>query len=321
MEYSVKELKETYNTETGEREDSFVGFNPPTENYSKLPHEFIAAFHLINSLSEMKVVMYVLRHTWGFRDNEKKITIDEFMNGRKLRDRTRMDKGTGLSEQSVRNGIEQAIKDGFLEVEIDDHDKARIKKYYSLKMFDDQPSGYKSHKPEVKELDPRGLKDIPRTEKETIERNSRNSEGDVSWEELESATQGEPPIDLSSLKKKPNELDQISVLLYSVTEQCDFAPDQFNKMNKTLQGKYRNGAKIVYEDIHSGRYKWGELEEAVKHLRNGGGQKYRNVHCAPHTVAADISLYLMKKDMPTPVSVEQDGWEKLRSQQKAQYGF
>ena len=45
-----------------------------------------------------------------------------------------MDRGTGLSEQGVRNALDLAKAHGFIEEEVDDHDKARIKKYHSIKL-------------------------------------------------------------------------------------------------------------------------------------------------------------------------------------------
>jgi hypothetical protein len=46
-----------------------------------------------------------------------------------------MDGGTGLSDRGVKNGIAQALKHGFIICHIDGKDKARIKKYYSIKVF------------------------------------------------------------------------------------------------------------------------------------------------------------------------------------------
>jgi len=113
--------------------DVFQGFLPPTENWSKLPHEFIDALPLVETRGEMKVILYVLRHTWGYQDDEKKITLDEFEHGRKRRKGTRIDNGTGLTRVTIINGIKRAVKHGFLIVETDKSDRARTKKYYSLK--------------------------------------------------------------------------------------------------------------------------------------------------------------------------------------------
>ena len=50
-----------------------------------MPVSLIENMHLITSLSEMKVIYYILRHTWGYQeyDTPKTITLDEFEHGRK----------------------------------------------------------------------------------------------------------------------------------------------------------------------------------------------------------------------------------------------
>ena len=144
-------------------------FSPPTENWSKMPHELINTFPEIETLGELKVILYILRHTWGFQDDQKKITLDEFVNGRKRRDRTRLDNGTGLSRGTVRNGLERAEAHGFIEVEIDDSDLGRVKKHYSLCIggIESSSQGVKDQPPGVQKSTPRGPKVTPPTEKDT----------------------------------------------------------------------------------------------------------------------------------------------------------
>lgn len=130
-------------------DDVFPGFwHPdvhPEEGHTKLPHEFIDIMHKLSD-SELRIMLYLFRHTWGFQeiDNEvslrklgrgKKITTDEFMKGRKLKDGTRMDGGTGLSDRGVKNGITQALAHGYILCEVDESDKARVRKYYSIKVY------------------------------------------------------------------------------------------------------------------------------------------------------------------------------------------
>lgn len=141
-------------------------FSPPTENWSKMPHELINTFPEIETLGELKVILYILRHTWGFQDERKKITLDEFEHGRKRRDRTRMDNGTGLSRGTIRNGLERAVRHEFIEVETDDSDAGRVKKYYSL-CIGGIPQEVKDPPPEGQKLTPTGPKVDPRTEKDT----------------------------------------------------------------------------------------------------------------------------------------------------------
>ena len=113
-------------------QSEFVGFGAPTQNWSKLPHELINELSNIDSVSELKVILYILRHTWGYHDTEKRITNDEFCNGRKRGDGTRIDNGCGLSPKSVRAGIANAVEHGYITVEIDSRDLARQKHYYAI---------------------------------------------------------------------------------------------------------------------------------------------------------------------------------------------
>src|SRR5437764_2379763 len=114
----------------------FQGFSKPEANFFRLPNEWTDITAHITSLAEIKLVEYVLKHTWGYSEFNmvKKITTDEFMYGRKRKDGTRIDEGTGLSKPSVIAGLSSAVKHRLLEEETDESDKARIKKYYMLKM-------------------------------------------------------------------------------------------------------------------------------------------------------------------------------------------
>jgi len=117
----------------------FAGFVRPEKNYFPMPNEWIDICAEIDNLAELKIIQYVLRHTWGFQEYgiPKTISVDEFMYGRKRTNGTRMDNGTGLkSDRSVKDGIKAAIEHGYLLYEIDTSDPARMKKSYTLKMID-----------------------------------------------------------------------------------------------------------------------------------------------------------------------------------------
>lgn len=151
---------------------TFQGFRPPEQNWSKLPHAMIEALPLVETVGELKVILYILRHTWGYQeyDDPKKITLDEFENGRRRRDRTRMDSGTGLSRPTIIDGLERAEKHGFIIVEYDESDSARVKKFYSIRTIT-ADEGLRNFTPGVKELYPRGKETLPRSEKDTSETN------------------------------------------------------------------------------------------------------------------------------------------------------
>ncbi len=160
----------------------FQGFSKPEANFFRLPNEWTDITAKVTSLAEMKLVEYVLKHTWGYSefDMVKKITTDEFMNGRKKKDGTRIDSGTGLSKPSVIAGLKSAVEHGLLTEEIDDSDKARIKKFYKLRMKtpleeagpeeQEVHADVKNLNIGVKNFDSRGKQSLHRSEKDTKER-------------------------------------------------------------------------------------------------------------------------------------------------------
>lgn len=172
---------------------TFDGFITPTKNWFPMPNNWTDITAEIKSLAELKVVEYVLRHTWGYHEYgiKKSITTDEFMHGRMRADGTRMDKGTGLSNRSVIDGLRAAEEHGYLESEIDTTDKARQVKYYALKMVEPDVkilhisnenldvkilhSGYEDTTYHREESSQRRVVSSYRSEKDTIERHYRKT--------------------------------------------------------------------------------------------------------------------------------------------------
>ncbi len=167
----------------------FAGFDRPESNWFRMPNSWTDITADISSIAELKVTEYILRHTWGYQEYgiKKHITIDEFVNGRRRQDGTRMDRGTGLSERAVYDGLRKAVQHGLVEEEVDDSDRGRVKKYYSLKMRDaeagdrlpeplqDLQPGVQSLQGGVQVSQPRGAKFIDRSEKDTQERHFSSS--------------------------------------------------------------------------------------------------------------------------------------------------
>jgi len=164
-------------------EPLFQGFSKPEANFFRLPNEWTDITARVTSLAELKLVEYVLKHTWGYSEFDlvKKITTDEFMHGRKKKNGERIDTGTGLSKPSVIAGLKGAVKHGLLEEETDDSDKARIKKYYKLKMRtpieEKEPAEKETPHADVKKVNigvkdfnSRGKTSLHRSEKDTLER-------------------------------------------------------------------------------------------------------------------------------------------------------
>jgi len=154
----------------------------PDSDWSKLPHSLIEALPIINKLSELKVILYVLRHTWGYQEFgiSKRFTRDELEHGRKRQDKSRMDKGTGLSRNAVKDGVDRAVEHGFLEKAWEpNRDGGRRSYVYRLNMSgtntrgsDFDPLAVKDCSPHRQTLPPRVPEPAPRSEKETKERNN-----------------------------------------------------------------------------------------------------------------------------------------------------
>ena len=158
----------------------------PDSGWSKLPHSLIEALPIIDTLGELKVILYVLRHTWGYQefDISKRFTWDELQHGRKRRDKSRMDKGTGLSINTVKKGADRAVEHGFLEkVWEHNRDGGRRSYVYRLNMSgpdtrgsDFDPLAAKDCSPHRQTLPPRVPEPAPRSEKETKERNNEKKQ-------------------------------------------------------------------------------------------------------------------------------------------------
>jgi transcription initiation factor IIE alpha subunit len=118
--------------------EKFAGFDNEAEGYTQLYHDWLDDILQIDNAAELKVVLYIFRHTCGFHEPDvwKHISVDEFMKGRYYADSTRMDQGTSLSENSVRHGLKKAEEDGYILSKTDSRDRARIRKYYMLHFRD-----------------------------------------------------------------------------------------------------------------------------------------------------------------------------------------
>ena len=155
-------------------DDKFPGFPSPKENWSKLPHQLIEALPDFSSLAELKVVLYILRHTWGYQEfgEFKRITLDEFQHGRRRKDRSRLDSGIGMSENAIMDGLGRAIKHGFIIQSKDSrHRPGRPAHIYQLKEYSSEVEGKEMNKPQKLRIQ---SSEVAHTsEKDTIERNSK----------------------------------------------------------------------------------------------------------------------------------------------------
>lgn len=273
----------------------FEGWQEPTENWSKLPHQFIEMMPDMK-LAEIRVTLYLLRHTWGFGnlDQPIRITTDEFMSGRIGRNGKRLDNGTGLAKQSVITGLQDAVERGTVIALTDTSDRARIKKTYALRF---QMS--KIWTSEVQNLDI----DL---NKETLKESNGSSKEDPLQQSLLLEEEEEE-------KKKERKLSQRSLFLKALQirfqEETGLPdPPLKNKRQQTAAGiRWWNPLWEIYHLYEPNGYDEGALEEA-KDLISGAVRKMKQENltiAAPQSIVANATaLWASNKQADTSDSAD-----------------
>jgi phage replication O-like protein O len=90
----------------------FNGFRSP--NYTQVPDELFD--QLLGELSgaELKVLLYVLRRTFGFKKGSDRISRNQLERGISRRDGEVLDRGTGLSRRAIRAALDGLIRKNVL---------------------------------------------------------------------------------------------------------------------------------------------------------------------------------------------------------------
>jgi predicted RNA-binding Zn-ribbon protein involved in translation (DUF1610 family) len=90
----------------------FPGF--PTPSFTPVPDIFFDELLPQLDNGELRVVLYTMRHTYGWRKTEDWITLDQFEHGQRNRDGSWRDRGCGLSRPAIARALRQAIAHGYL---------------------------------------------------------------------------------------------------------------------------------------------------------------------------------------------------------------
>ncbi|GAJ19072.1 unnamed protein product, partial [marine sediment metagenome] len=86
----------------------FKGFTKPT--YTQTPNEaFDILLDMLNG-SELKVLLYIIRRTFGFKKESDNISLNQVVNGIKKKDGSIQDYGTGISKLSARKAVKRLIE-------------------------------------------------------------------------------------------------------------------------------------------------------------------------------------------------------------------
>lgn len=89
-------------------QQKFKGFKRPV--YTGVPNELFDSLLPILTESELKVLLYIIRRTFGFGKDSDNISISQMVNGIKTNKGKIIDHGTGLAKASVCRGLEGLLK-------------------------------------------------------------------------------------------------------------------------------------------------------------------------------------------------------------------
>lgn len=78
---------------------SFAGFRSP--NYTQVPDELFDELLPVLSGGELKVLLYIIRRTFGFKRDSDTISINQMLNGITTRDGRVLDRGVGLTKKTL----------------------------------------------------------------------------------------------------------------------------------------------------------------------------------------------------------------------------
>jgi hypothetical protein len=117
----------------GPEAGDFTGYEPPRQNWTKVPNALFERLPAFTSQAELAVVLYCIRHTWGWGKSSERITLDEFQYGRKRKDGSRMDAGVGMSRTAVISGLKRAEANGHLDSIEEGPDGGRMSKRYAVR--------------------------------------------------------------------------------------------------------------------------------------------------------------------------------------------
>src|SRR6187401_3224323 len=77
----------------------FGGFHRP--NYTQVPDELFDSLLPDLSGAELKVLLYIVRRTFGFKRESDTISLSQMLNGIATRDGRVLDRGVGLSKKTL----------------------------------------------------------------------------------------------------------------------------------------------------------------------------------------------------------------------------
>jgi predicted transcriptional regulator len=120
----------------------FIGFASP--RYTQVPDELFDDLLPDLTGAELKVLMYVIRRTFGFKRDSDHISLSQMVQGITRKDGSILDRGTGLTKESVIKAARSLVDKGILvRTRVTSVDKGFESTEYSLKIAQFSPMSEK----------------------------------------------------------------------------------------------------------------------------------------------------------------------------------
>lgn len=165
-----------------EDEYHFRGFSKPT--YTQVPDELFDELMPRLSESELKVLLYVIRRTYGFKKDTDNISLKQMVEGIRTRDGRQLDNGTGLSRPGVTKGVKGLVGKGvLLAVRNTSVERGDEPTTYSLRFADPVETSLPRGRQNRFDPDPYNVSPLPRNSvapQETVEQQIEEQETDPS---------------------------------------------------------------------------------------------------------------------------------------------
>lgn len=120
----------------------FIGFASP--RYTQVPDELFDDLLPDLTGAELKVLMYVIRRTFGFKRDSDHISLSQMVQGITRKDGSVLDRGTGLTKESVIKAARTLVDKGILvRTRVTSVDKGFESTEYSLRIAQFSPMSEK----------------------------------------------------------------------------------------------------------------------------------------------------------------------------------
>ncbi len=133
------------------QQTTYQGYASP--NYTPVPDELFDEQLPDLSGSELKVLLYIIRRTFGFKKDSDNISLNQLLNGITTKEGIVLDRGTGLTKKTLLEAIKSLVEKNLILTE-----RRRSKEK------GDEPSTYRLNiisEPKENNHTPRGVKNTP----------------------------------------------------------------------------------------------------------------------------------------------------------------